>query len=80
MAVALKKSYSSVVTSETDEEGAFKVKELKPGKYSVVVFGRSGANAAFWMDQVSVESGKDDSQEAHSAKLVCFDPQGLVKF
>jgi hypothetical protein len=81
MANDLKKAYpASVTTSESDEEGAFKLKALRPGNYTVLVFGRGGANAALWMDQVSVESGKDEPLKMHTTKLGCFDPQGLAKF
>jgi hypothetical protein len=81
MAVDLKKAYpTSVMTSESDEEGAFKVKGLRPVTYTVLVFGRGGVNSALWMDQVSVESGKDEPLKMHTTKLGCFDPQGLAKF
>lgn len=81
MAGDLKKAYpSSVVISETDDEGAFKVNGLRPDTYTVLVFGRAGANAALWMDQVSLENGKDDPLKMRSMKLSCFDPQGRAKF
>ena len=81
MANDLKKAYpASVSTLASDEEGAFKLKGLRPGSYTILVFGRGGANAALWMDQVSVESGKDEPLKMHTTKLGCFDPQGLAKF
>ena len=73
-------SPNSVVASETDEEGTFKVKGLHPDSYTVLVFGRGGANAALWMEQVTLETGKDDSLKMHSTKIGCFDPEGLAQF
>jgi hypothetical protein len=35
-----------VTTIESDEEGQFQFKDVKPGKYSIVAFGRPGPNAA----------------------------------
>jgi hypothetical protein len=82
MASDLKKTYPAfVTTAESDEEGVFKLKTLRPGSYTVLVFGRGGANAALWMDQVTVEGGdKEDPLKMRSIKIGCFDPQGLANF
>jgi hypothetical protein len=61
-----------VVTSETDEEGFFKIGGLKPGTYTVLVVGRAGANDGFWVENAVLESGKDDALKMRSPALACL--------
>jgi hypothetical protein len=60
-----------VVTSETDEEGFFKIGGLKPAAYTVLVVGRAGANDGFWVENVALEAGKDSALKMRSPALAC---------
>jgi hypothetical protein len=60
-----------MVLSETDEQGIFKVTGLKPGGYTIAVSGSAGTNFALWIEDVSLESGKDTSVKMHSPSMAC---------
>lgn len=67
----LQSNTADVVNPETDEVGAFNVKGLKPGMYTVAVIGRAGVNTALWIEDVSLESGKDTAVKMHSPSMAC---------
>lgn len=68
-----KQNPDSAVTSDTDEEGLFRVTGLKPGMYTVIVVGRAGANFSVWTRDVSLEAGKEQALKLHSPSIACFD-------
>jgi len=64
-------SADSVVTSESDEEGLFKVAGLKPGVCTIVIIGGAGANDGVWVQDVTLEAGQETPIKMHRPSMAC---------
>ena len=62
-----------ILSTNTDEEGNFKIEFLYPGTYGLVARGRAGFNEAFWeMDKVLVEQGMETVVKVAMVKVACL--------
>ncbi len=68
-----------VTSTQSDEEGRFGV-NIESGDYTVVVFGRAGANAAMWITQFNSQEGKSVKIKMGKPRLSCLDVKGDALF
>jgi len=68
-----KRNPDSIVTSETDEDGIFRVTGLTSGTRTVVAIGRAGSNDAVWVEDVTLESGQETPIRMHTPSMACPD-------
>jgi hypothetical protein len=66
-----------VRTTLTDEEGRFKITRLPAGGYSIMAFGRAGANEATWDTSAKVYAAADTVVKMGSPDSSCVDLRGL---
>jgi hypothetical protein len=78
----VRKRNPQLVTSvDADEEGKFQFKDMKPGKYTVVAFGRAGQNAAMWLEEVEVlPNALTEDLKLRDPKTAVSDPRGYVQY
>jgi len=62
-----------------DEDGKFAL-ESQPGTHTIMVFGKAGLNAAFWISTITVEPGKTATVKMGKPAIGCYDPQSTVSF
>jgi hypothetical protein len=68
-----------VISTQSDQEGRFGV-NIESGDYTVVVFGRAGANAAMWITQFNSQEGKPVKIKMGNPRLSCLDVKGYALF
>jgi hypothetical protein len=72
---------NSVVSSQADEEGNFKINGVTPATLlKIIAFGRAGTNVGMWIEFRILEAGKDEAVKLSSPSLACQDPDGLANF
>ena len=72
---------NSVISSQADEEGNFKISGVRPAtSLMIIAFGRAGANAGMWYYPKMLEAGRDEMVKLSSPSLACLDPDGLARF
>jgi hypothetical protein len=70
---AQKNGLYQVEVTETDEEGEFALGKVAPGEWVAVAIGRSGANRAFWRNDVTIETGKTTILKMSNPMVACLD-------
>jgi hypothetical protein len=71
---------SGNLQARTDESGNFTFGSLKPDKFTIIVFGHAGQNAALWISEVSVVNGKKADLKMREPAISCFDPNAAAPF
>ncbi len=65
-----------ILRADADEEGNFKIGTVRPGRYILVVRGRTGLNDALWSkDDIAVESGAETAVKLASPERACLSIQ-----
>jgi Polysaccharide lyase family 4, domain II len=59
-------------SSDADEEGNFKITDVRPGEYVVVARGRAGFNDAFWQKDITVKSGMETAFKLSKPEKACL--------
>ena len=71
LAWAKPRKYGGIITSQTDQEGSFRITGIRPGTYYLIASGRAGPNDARWRQSIIVQAGSDLSIKMVSPTKAC---------
>jgi len=78
-ALGLKARYPSLVfTSETDEDGDFKIPAPVSTHSAILVYGKAGMNTAWWINDLTFPI--EEPLKLRAPRTVCFDPNGSWQY
>lgn len=59
-------------SADADEDGIFKISDVRPAEYYIFVAGRAGFNKAFWRGDFDVVSGKETMVKLSTPEKACL--------